>query len=323
MKYVWVTALVVWGAGCITAGAGVPAVAAAQALGGEATVSLESIPTYPAPESEVTLRLNAYALDPHGMTVRWFENGEEVPEAYNKREAVFQTGAAGTPLRVEVLVGTAAGIPVLVTRTITPELVDVIIEADTYTPPFYRGRALPSSGARVRAVAVTSFDGEAPLYYHWTLGGEVLGGAPARNQPAVSFTFPRFRSPVLTLEITDGAGVVRGGTIVPVEQHTPQVHFYEERPLRGTAGASIETLPLIGEEVTVRAEPFFVSPELADNEAALDWRIDGRAVAGQEGAPRALTLRRTGGSGSATVTFQAVNREALQQHARGSFTVRF
>ena len=112
----------------------------------------------------------------------------------------------------------------------------------------------------------------------------------------------------------------RARRITPTE---PKNLFYEDNPLHGLAQNALPAeFTLLEDEISVRAEPYFVSQDIFTN-ATYDWTIGGVAVANPNADPQVLTLRKTGGAGSALVGFSIRNLSSLLQAASSAFTVYF
>jgi len=69
--------------------------------------------------------------------------------------------------------------------------VDILWQGETYTPPFYKGRALWSSQSRITFLAIPHGAGignPANLTYRWTQNGTVLGNINGIGKNTLSFT---------------------------------------------------------------------------------------------------------------------------------------
>jgi hypothetical protein len=123
--------------------------------------------------------------------------------------------------------------------------------------------------------------------------------------------------------VYDGAGRTVGSASVEVVSARPELYFYEDNPLRSTSKQAIgETFALVGDEVTVRAEPYFTASDILNDDVLLQWSLDGREIENFGSDPQAITLRGTGGSGDARVGFKLINSESLQ-FLQDFFTIHF
>lgn len=193
--------------------------------------------------------------------------------------------------------------------------VEVIVEAYTYTPLFYKGRAEPSSGNLMRAVALPLDADTANFTYRWKLNGRPLQG---QTQTVV---FPAPIGTNFTLEVT----VLNNGVFWSEERESialsnPEVIFYEDNALRGVSETAISgDFSLIGAEATVAAVPFFVG---LGNQSRLqgNWTVDNQEVTLEDW--RKLTLvRPVEPKAKYLVELNIFNQSNLNEQARNSFNL--
>lgn len=284
-------------------------------------------PPFPQPYSAVTVSLEAYSMDTVGATITWFVDGVEQISSQNARSLTLQTGTLGKKIPLSATVKMLNGPSFTVRRDIIPAAVDLVLESDTYVPAFYRGRALPSGNASMRAIAIPhvgSSVSPSSLTYRWELGGGVLFRGPIRGKQSADITMSRFADERLSVTVIDQNGQsVAQRTIVlnPIE---PELHFYEDNPLRGLhERAIIDSLTLIGDETTVYAEPYYMSTNLTPESAQFTWSINGEDATYQNSDQHTITLRKSGGSGSALVELKALTTTKIPQYLRKAFTIVF
>lgn len=300
-----------------------PLFVGAQSLGG---ISLTSVPKYPEPGEEVSVSLDQYGVNTFGATIRWYINGTEEVSARNERSVTFVSGNLGEKTTVRVSVAQASGVSLTSTKTIAPAIVDMILEADTYVPYFYKGRALPSSNAGVRVVALvhggTGAD-RSTYSYKWQLGTSVLFGGAVRGKYVAELVMPQFDRKPLTVEVSDSGGnVVAKNSIILVNQD-PELLFYEENALRGHLGRAIMgELPLLGEETTVFGEPYYLSKNVLGSGANFSWKINNRLTTPNT-TPNSLTLQKSGSGGTVGVELDVVVEGDVPQRVKDSFLLTF
>lgn len=304
-----------------------PPTASAQFGSAAVGVQLLLTPEFPSPEGSVEVSLSDYTVDTVGATVSWYVDGVLRKEFTNERSIKIQAGKLGTTVPVRVMLSRSGAPSLSASVDVVPSQVDLIIEADTYVPDFYRGRALPSPESSARAIAVVH-DGSgasASSYtYTWEDDGSVLFGGPVKGKQAIDFTVSRFRGKTLGVTVTNSAGVTVGERTIEVPQTEPRLLFYEYSPLRGLLERAVTgPLPLISEEVTVYGEPYFFHTGVARGDAEFSWRIDGSPVNVMGGEPNAVTLRQVGAGGGAEVNLRVVSTKRIPQVVDGSFRTFF
>lgn len=291
------------------------------------TISLVPSPQFPPPLSTVEVSLDSYSINTTGSRIIWFVDGVEMTENANARSISVATGPIGTKTSVRAVVQLGGASSLSTSLTIVPTEVDIILETDTYVPSFYKGRALPSSGVLVRAIAVlhTRESVDPSTYtYTWSYNGSVLFGGPIRGKQVAEFTMPQYESDRLMVLVTNGKGEAVGRKVVVLSPADPELHFYEESPLRGMSRKAIRgDLLLIGDETTIRGEPYFMDMSPQDRSTTFEWSMDGSTIQNDSAIPNAITLRRTGGGGSAFLGLRILTGDTVPQYVEDGFTITF
>lgn len=305
---------------------GLTSVAHAQFLNGVAgQPAIKTTPAYPEPGQSVDASLDAYGFDTDGAIIQWFIDGVERTDVQNSRSLTFTAGRLGTVTTLTAQVALPNGQTITANKEITPARLDVIIEADTTTPLNYNGRALPSSGSTVRAIALPQLGTNASnLSFKWTLDNKVLEGGTLVGNDVVTFNAPFSGRPVLGVEVMDGQGdtVAKKNVLVPIQE--PEMYFYESNPLRGLAHYAVtDTYQFIGDEVAVRAEPYYMASDIFSTNPHMEWEVNGRTLQNPSEDPQMITLRNNGGTGTFRVSFHLRNLQELLQGIEEEFTVRF
>lgn len=204
--------------------------------------------------------------------------------------------------------------------------VDIIIEANTTAPDWYDGRALGSVGSTVRAVAVPIINGSSAgdYYYHWKLNNETLLNGPTANANEIFVTIPRTGNGLLSVQVQNAQGTTLASRSIQLEAATPEVHFYEINPLRGDSVRAIgSNYFLTGEEITFAAEPYFMDQDIFTGSGDYAWKLANQTAPHDPDNPTQITVRSTGGSGSAKLHFGVRNTNSLLQYVSGTFTIFF
>lgn len=302
--------------------------AEAQFLNGNEAARIVLTPAFPGPHTEVTAALDAYTVNTSGATITWSIDGTILPQFQNERSITFTTGDYGTTTKVAVVVKRDGRTLLNLLRTIEPIAIDLIVEADTFVPSFYKGRALPSAGAPVRIIALpfTSTEGKPENFtYQWELGTTVLFGGPIRGKMVADILVPDYGDDYVTVTVTDERGYTIGTRSIRIALTEPELHFYEENPLRGLYPLAIkDTLSLIGAETTVYGMPYFMAEaKNATKKTAYTWTIDNSDTVSGNTDPKSITLRREQGSGTARVELSVLTGSTIPQYFSSAFTVHF
>ncbi len=289
--------------------------------------SLKLTPTYPGPESEVTVALDAYTYDTSGAIIVWKIDGEEQAEFENERSITIQTGELGDAMQVSATVLTLGGGGFTLKKTIVPAVLDIIVEADTYVPPFYRGRALGTAKANLRVTAVPH-NGEVldprELTFTWEHNEAILFGGPVRGRQSVDITMPQYSGGYVKVSVMDDNRETVAEKRVALTAIKPEIYFYEENILRGLSEMAIKnSFALVGDETTVHGEPYYLAGGVDTDTLAYEWRINRNPITNESSDPHIITLRKTGDGGSALVTLRALTKELIPQYVQDDFTISF
>ncbi len=297
----------------------------AQSVAG--AVGLKVDPSFPEPESVAKVTLDAYTLRTDGATIRWYVNDVEQVAYLNERSIEIRVGEIGETVVVVAKVTRVEGGAFTVKRAITPIGVDVVIEAETYVPPFYRGRALGGAQSDIRIIAIPQVGknvNPANLSYRWQTTDGLLFGGPIKGKQAITLTVSPFTGNFVTVTILDENGDAIGSKRIPYGSVNSELYFYEENPLRGLNEIAIkESLPLVGDETTIHGEPYYLSKDTTAPFMDFEWRINGTVVENTNQDQHTITLRKSGNSGSAQIGFQALAKTTLPRYVKNSFNISF
>ena len=194
--------------------------------------------------------------------------------------------------------------------------VSLVWSAETYTPPEYEGKALPSRGSRVSVTAIPDIkDYEADeLLYTWHLYAESkVRGVLGEDEFSFLITKSVDSIPVF-VEVTNLSRsiVVNQAILIPVVR--PSVVIYHKKSERTSEIATKKVAITPGESVDIVAKPFnFRASKIADLNFL--WEFIGQKAEGERGNPNILTLSipENSGFGSENLKLQTTNKEVFQE----------
>lgn len=249
-------------------------------------IEARTSPETPDAFEQVRIRLISFTTDLAASLIVWSVDGRVVAEGPSLTEFSVQAGDYGESLDVAATIITPQGERITKNVLIAPVGIDLLWEAQGYTPPFYKGKARPVAFSKVKVAAFprfnTTFDDPRKYAYAWfirdnTSVGEGLGKnstlieAPRAGQSlairANVYTPDRKRQGEKRTEIKSGLPVIR---------------FYEFTPLSGLrleTPLGNEGVPVSAETTSVRVVPYYFSSENVDaGELRIDWSVDGATV---------------------------------------------
>jgi hypothetical protein len=215
---------------------------------------------------------------------------------------------------------------------IRPTEVELLWEADSYVPPFYRGRALPSAGSHLRFFAMPrlaraggALISPNDLLYTWRKNGKVAQSVSGRGKHTVLLDSPvLFGSDTVSVEVSTTDGELRGFSSMRIASVEPSLELYENHSLFGIlyyrALGSQTTLP--EEEATFSAIPYFAPVESPNSGLLIyKWRINNTAIASDTTRPNAITLNAAGSDGRAFIELALTHATNFFMSAGGTWNV--
>lgn len=288
------------------------------------SIDLES--SYLKPFTKNSASLNDYSLGEQVNNIYWKIDGKTISEATNKRSVDFVTKDVGHQTIVEVFVETGTKKTLSVKRVIEPVYLDIVIEPQTRTPSFYKGRALPSIDSTVNLTAlINGTSMTAGNYiYNWSINDTNIETGSIRGNYKTSVKVPIGGYAVITLSITNLQGEQVARRNVQFSSSDPEVLYYEVNALTGMKSLPInKNLNLIGNSTNVRAEPYYLDLNTYNKPDLLEWKINGMRSPNRGGNPYEVTLAKQGGNGVTKVNFHVRNLTDILQGVESDFNINY
>ena len=295
-------------------------------------ITVEMFPANPGPGERTILSASSINIDLTRTEIVWSTDGKVANRGTGMTTFTLNAPVVGKEVRVDVSAKTTTG-TIIKTFTIRPAGVEILWHSHGHAPPLYPGKILHTSETLITATAMPHFIlrgvplSAASLFYEWRVQDKPLTGQSGLGKQTITFKGSMlFSKDVLHVEVSTKDKTLIGESTVTINTVPPQIVFYEDDPLSGTryeqalSGSYFLSKP----ELTVRAEPYFFSKqELESAEASQVWTINGSVLASDPEFSRAVTLRQTGGSGEATLSYAITASRAALQEARKTFTIFF
>jgi len=216
--------------------------------------------------------------------------------------------------------------------TIQPGEIDLLWEAiDSYVPPFYRGKALLSSEAQIKVIAmpnITTPSGDrlkdSDFTYTWKRNYDVDQGASGYGKR--SFTFENnYLEAIENVSVSAssvlGNYAAEGKTIIT--PGNPKIVFYEKDPSFGInyVQSINKDFPLRKSALNIIAIPYFFSTSPDSSDLKYNWTINNSSTETPT-VPNSLTIKVGEGSGNqAKIGLLISNLSKLFQTASKSATL--
>jgi len=291
-------------------------------------VALTITPELPGPNEEVTAKLETIGFEMSRASVTWRKNGEVI-EGSDGRRVTLETGPAGSDTTITAHVTLADSSRLTARRTLQTAAIDMVWEADTYTPPLYKGKAryTPMANATVAAIPRTGGVYNADnLLYEWKVDGRRVAERTAgKNSYAIRGSAIN-QDRVITARVYTPGGVPLAQQSMSLSSVSPEVQLYSQ-----TTDTSVQYTHALSDAVTldeqrlnVLAIPYFFSTT-APVAPSLDytWSMNNTRFTTSY-PPHGVTLERPNDTqGRARVSVSVRHQEKVSQNANAQATIRF
>ncbi|QQG38025.1 MAG: hypothetical protein HYS26_00515 [Candidatus Kaiserbacteria bacterium] len=294
-----------------------------------ADLSLSLSPQYPAPRESVRITAYSTLLDLDAAEVVWYVDGAE--RARNTTSITVQAGKLGSETQIEI-VASDGGASASAMAFVRPTEIDLLWESDSYVPPFFRGRALPSAGTQVRLQAIARLarpDGSlvpsADTIYTWKRNDTVLKSVSGRGKArAVIDSPPLFGVDQISVEARSTDGTLIARKVLRLPSVEPILALYREHPLFGVLyHEALGTQTNLAEtQTTFVAVPYFADAAAA-GESSLDyaWKVNGQQIPVDPKLRNKITIDASNSSGLARIDLDLSSFRNLFLSAAGLWGV--
>lgn len=280
-------------------------------------------PENPGPNQLVTISLNSYQIDLDRSQVTWFVNNERRQGGVGLKSFTFTTGPLGTPaiIRVTAVSGTQLAQKII---DLKPGEVDLLWEADTYTPPGYMGKALPTPESWVKIWARPSLTNRSGsiipttnLVYKWYQNGNLLSNQSGANKDVLRIqlgnTFDKNEIKVL---VSGSDGTEALGAL-DFKIATPKIIFYplNSEGMIDYSQALLDQITFPTTNPKIAAVPFYISTQ--EGETKITWSVDGK----EAGSGDIIELAGRGSEEEMRVVATVENTSSVFQKALKSIKV--
>lgn len=290
-------------------------------------------PASPGANENVSLKIESFSFDLNSSEIIWAVNGVIKDKGFGKKVFSFKTGSIGSVSLIKAVIKTKEGETVEKTLVVRPAGVDIIWEADSYTPPFYKGKALYGYQNLVTVIALPNIINSngvkinpENLIYKWTKDGKVLGGVSGYGKSKFSFSKSILSRPdEIEVEVTSSDKKIKASGNITIEPIEPKVVIYENNPLYGIIyeKAISGEFKLNGNEITLITTPYFFGKNDVGQKIIHDWKMNGRSINNKQDEIQATFRNSENVRGSTKISVDLQNEGKELQSARTDFLLNF
>ena len=266
-------------------------------------------PSSPAPNENITINLAGYGYKIDQADIIWYLNDTEVQKGTGLKSYTFTNGDLGETSVITILLRTKEGRVIAKNMTFIGAEVDLLWQANTYTPNFYSGASLPTSGSMVTVTAIPQIKnittGEIvpsnDLIFTWKKDYKNLVADSGVGKNSISFRtglFPNSHNVEVTVSSANSSIEAYKKITIPI--YEPELIIYPHKPLTGPV-----TTKTIGNSYTTNdnEESFIVEPyfwpndQLENNGTIFSWQINNEVVSSTISPEDRILNTEIGGSG--------------------------
>lgn len=223
-------------------------------------LSLSSIPLNPQPLQQVTITAQSYSTDLNQASLVWAYNGKTIASNTGQTQITITAPASGASANITLTASGGNFATSTATLVLRPASVDLLWEgADSYTPPFYKGRALPSTGGLIRVTAIPSISAPRDLSYNWSQNDQALQSRSGYDKSSIIFR----NSALISTEhiaVGEASGNFSGsGTVDITPGNASVVGYLNTNGFIDYNNGSDTALNISGQGAIVHFEPYFFS----------------------------------------------------------------
>ena len=290
-------------------------------------------PPNPAPNENTTITLSSYANNLDSVPISWSVNGKTVASGTGKKSFSVTAPAAGGETDVVATISLPDG-AINTPITIKPSVMELLWQAnDSYVPPFYRGKALPTAESEIKVVAmpeVRNGSSNVPpqnMTYAWQKDytNNVDGSGYGKNFfTYISDYLDNSNNVSVTASTTDQKYSSDASLDIGMTQ--PKILFYKNDNNLGTIWE--QTLAdghkIQGSEI-VQVAPYFISPkELLNPTLVWGWFINDSSVSLTSFKKYLMPLQaQSGVSGTAKLRLDITSQDKIFETASQEMNVTF
>ncbi|GEM_PF-1376820 len=299
----------------------------------ERQTSFDIHPRNPKPGQEISVKLSSSQYNLSLSNISWILDGSTQSSGRGNTSFTFTAKDVGNASRFGAIIHTPLGERVERYATVTPADVDLIWQANSYTPPFYKGKALKGPQGSVEFIAIPRFSSPSAIEnsnnfnFTWSLNGQNRSSESGIGKNSFMLNDPPrrlYKISVTVEEISSGRSVSK---IITMRDNNTKVLMYPSTSYgfnwdRALKNNEEVLLPDDQEERTFIAIPYFFDIDsIFDESLSFEWEINRNNI--DVNYPL-ITFKRTADhSGRSLISVNAQNQNQLFQRGKTKFFLNY
>ncbi len=282
-------------------------------------ISISAIPSNPQPLEPTILEVKSYSVDLNQANIAWRYNGKIVSSGIGRTRINIiapEANSAGLITATVSGVGFATSTTALDIRTAK---IDLLWEAaDSYTPPFYKGKALFSNGSAIPARSAPK-----NISFEWSRNDSVDLSVSGYNKNSITFRNETLKQQERVSVVAD-SGLFRGTNSLIITPTKPQIVLYQKQEgFIDYNNGRLSSIATSAPGVTLRFEPYFFStPQGIDRNLTFEIRNNDNQLYGDK-VQNEISLSRPVNGGESTIQVGVGTIVYSLQNALRQFSILF
>jgi hypothetical protein len=292
-------------------------------------------PQNPEPGQIVKITINSFSFDINRSKNTFYIDGVKKKTEIGLKEFSVEAGKNGQKTTIKATAETTQGSVKEIEISFTPAVVDLIYEFLSYTPPFYKGKALnPNQGIvlvtampeliKISGVKIPAQD----IIYSWKRNGKIDQNVSGLGKNTLFFqgTVP-IRDSLVEVMASSLDNSVFASKQINITNDDPKIIFYEDSPIYGIMfnKAISGNVRMLADEFKVKVFPYFMSVGYAQSpDLNYKWSINNKVSENLDEDKSAMVFRQEGiGSGLANISLKIENTLRIFQFSENNFVINF
>lgn len=290
-------------------------------------------PENPAPGENVSVTLNSYAVNLDNVLISWSVSGKTLLSGIGKKSFSLKAPGAGVETNVIATLSLPEG-QISTRMIIRPNILVLLWQTDdSYTPPFYRGKAMPSPASQIKVIALPEIKNGSQMInpknmvYAWKkdLTNNQDGSGYGKNSFIYTSDYLDDSNSVsVNVSTTDQKFSSEANINIGTVQ--PKIIFYKNDANLGTLWEqALQNGHKITNEEIIEAAPYFISPkDINIPFLTWNWSINNSAVEVLGARKNLIPLKTEAGvSGTSKIKLEIENIYKIFENASKEISVEF
>lgn len=239
------------------------------------------VPSNVEANSVIKAKIETYSFDPDITYITWVLNGKTVKQGRGEKSIDFAVGDIGSNVSLSAYITTEKGAELVQSLNFKIAEIDLLWQAETTVPVFYKGKAEPVAGSNVKVAVISQGLGASKnLIYDWQRNYKIIADASGRGKDSFVFKFSNARDEeIIGVTVYGSNKDFSISKTITIKRKEPEIFLYEEHPLEGPLFGRVlpAEIGLTQEQTTIRAESYFF-PKEDWSSLLYDWKMNDKQI---------------------------------------------